>query len=152
MVFGPREGAFLYSFEQSIITLPPFRQGCHLVTDVVLQGVPRLSSCRIGLLHLFLQHTSAALIINENADPDVRSDLQMSIERIAPETFPYRHSDEGPDDMAAHLRTALTGTELTIPVRDGTLALGRWQGIYLWEHRALLHSRRMVATLHGLIS
>ena len=100
-----------------------------------------------GLCHLFLQHTSASLILCENASPDVRVDLETLIQRIAPDGDPaYRHDDEGPDDMAAHFRTLVAGHELTIPVQDGRLLLGTWQGIFLWEHRAHPHRRRVVIT------
>jgi len=102
-----------------------------------------------GLLTLFIQHTSASLTIQENADPDVCRDLQDFFTRIAPENGPYRHTDEGPDDMPAHIKTALTQVQLTIPLRQGTLALGTWQGIYVFEHRRHRQSRRVVAHLLG---
>jgi secondary thiamine-phosphate synthase enzyme len=102
-----------------------------------------------GLLTLFIQHTSASLTIQENADPDVCRDLQDFFTRIAPENGPYRHTDEGPDDMPAHTKTALTQVQLTIPLRQGTLALGTWQGIYVFEHRRHRQSRRVVAHLLG---
>ena len=103
----------------------------------------------MGLLHLFLQHTSAALSINENASPDVRADLGMALDRIVPEDLPYRHVDEGADDMPAHVKCALVGCELTIPVAAGRLALGTWQGIYLCEFRDQATPRTVVATLQG---
>ena len=100
-----------------------------------------------GLCHLFLQHTSASLILTENASPEVRTDLETLIGRVAPDGDPaYRHDDEGPDDMAAHFRTLLAGHELSIPMRQGRLLLGTWQGIFLWEHRAHPHRRRVVVT------
>ena len=102
-----------------------------------------------GLLTLFCRHTSASLLIQENADPDVRRDLEDWVARLAPENAAYRHQDEGPDDMPAHLRAALTGVQLSIPLVDGRLALGPWQGIYLFEHRARPHRREVVLHLLG---
>lgn len=104
----------------------------------------------LGLCHVFLQHTSASLIVCENADPDVRRDLEAWISAAVPDGDPrFRHDAEGPDDMPAHVRTVLTQTELTVPVRDGRCALGTWQGIYLWEHRTAAHQRSVVLTVHG---
>jgi secondary thiamine-phosphate synthase enzyme len=100
-------------------------------------------------LHVFIQHTSASLTINENADPDVPYDLGQSFDSLAPEDFPYRHTCEGPDDMPAHVKATLTGSSVTIPVADGRLALGVWQGIYLCEHRDRGGARRLVLTLQG---
>ena len=103
-----------------------------------------------GLCHLFIRHTSASLLVTENADPDVRRDLERFISRLAPDGDPaYAHSMEGPDDMPAHIRSVLTATELTVPVREGRLALGTWQGIYLWEHRTRPHHRRVDVTVIG---
>lgn len=102
-----------------------------------------------GLLTLFIRHTSASLTIQENADPDVRHDLQDYFSRIAPENGPYRHTAEGPDDMPAHIRTALTQTQLTIPVQNGRPVLGTWQGIYLFEHRRYPHRRQVSVHLLG---
>jgi secondary thiamine-phosphate synthase enzyme len=112
-------------------------------------GLPELRQCGVGLLHLFLQHTSASLSINENADPDVPRDLESALSAIATEDFPYRHTCEGPDDMPAHVKSSLVGCSLTIPIRDGRLLLGTWQGIYLCEHRAHGGRRRVVATIWG---
>ncbi len=134
---------------QQQIELSPRSQGFHLVTDDILSGLAELRQIRAGLLHLFLQHTSASLSINENADPDVTCDLESSLSAIAPENFPYRHTCEGPDDMPAHVKSALLGCELTIPIRDGQLCLGTWQGIYLGEHRERGGRRRLVATIWG---
>jgi secondary thiamine-phosphate synthase enzyme len=103
----------------------------------------------VGLLHLFLQHTSASLLINENADPDVRHDLESALSSIAPEDFPYRHTIEGADDMPAHVKSALVGNSLTIPVTGGQLGLGTWQGITLFEHRNRGGARNVVLTLQG---
>ena len=136
-------------WHQFEIALTARRRGCHLVTEDVLSQIPVLKSCRIGLLHVFIQHTSASLSINENADPDVPADLTMALDRLAPESWPYRHTCEGPDDMPAHVKAALTDSSLTIPVRDGRPLLGTWQGIYLCEHRNHGGSRRLVVTVHG---
>jgi secondary thiamine-phosphate synthase enzyme len=124
-------------------------RGFHLITDDVVAAIPELKEFRAGLLHVFIQHTSASLSINENADPDVPADLESSFNAIAPEDFPYRHTCEGPDDMPAHVKSSLLGSSLTIPVRDGQLALGTWQGIYLCEHRDRASQRTLVLTLHG---
>src|SRR5262245_58863560 len=117
------------------ISLPPFTRGCHLVTQQVLAAVPELSRLRVGFLHVFIQHTSASLTINEAADADVRSDLESSLNALAPEDFPHTHTVEGPDDMPAHVKASLMGSSVSIPVGDGELLLGTWQGIYLCEHR-----------------
>jgi secondary thiamine-phosphate synthase enzyme len=103
----------------------------------------------VGLLHIFIQHTSASLMINENADPDVPGDLLRVLETLAPEDFPYQHTLEGPDDMPAHVKSALLGSSLSIPVSDGKLCLGTWQGIYLCEHRNRGGSRKLMLTLNG---
>lgn len=135
-------------FQQSI-ELPAKPRGFHLVTSEVLAKLPELGNMRVGLLHLFLQHTSASLSINENADSDVPLDLESSFSAIAPESFPYRHTCEGPDDMPAHVKASLLGASLSIPIREGRLALGTWQGIYLCEHRNRGGRRRLVATIWG---
>jgi secondary thiamine-phosphate synthase enzyme len=115
-----------------------------------IQRVVRSSGVRGGLCHLFLQHTSASLILSENADPSVRTDLETVLARVAPDGDPaYRHDTEGPDDMAAHARTVLTSSSLTIPVGEGRLLLGTWQGIYLWEHRRQAHTRNIVVTVQA---
>jgi secondary thiamine-phosphate synthase enzyme len=120
-----------------------------LITGVIQRNLPEIESVRIGLLHLFLQHTSASLTINENASPEVREDLEAVSNALAPEDFSYRHSLEGPDDMPAHVKSSLFGASLVIPVRAGRLALGTWQGIYLCEHRDEGGRRNLVATLQG---
>lgn len=110
----------------------------------------RRAGVRTGLCHVFVQHTSASLAISENADPDVRRDLETVMARLAPDGDPaYRHDAEGDDDMAAHVRSILTQTALSVPVAGGRCALGTWQGIYLWEHRTAPHSRRVLVTIHG---
>ena len=134
---------------QRSIELAAKPRGFHLVTSDILARLPEIGGVRIGLLHLFLQHTSASLTINENADADVPRDLETSLSAIAPEDFPYRHTCEGPDDMPAHVKASLLGASLTIPIRDGELALGTWQGIYLCEHRNHGGRRKLVATIWG---
>lgn len=134
---------------QRSLELPARRRGFHLVTSAVVDALPELRRVRMGLLHLFLQHTSASLAINENADPDVPGDLEAAFNAIAPEDFPYQHTLEGPDDMPAHVKSALLGVSLTVPVAQGRLTLGVWQGIYLCEHRDRASGRRIVLTLHG---
>jgi secondary thiamine-phosphate synthase enzyme len=131
------------------LTLPPFRRGFHLITRHVVDAVPELSQVGIGWLHVFIQHTSASLSINENADPDVPRDLESSFNAIAPEDFPYVHTCEGPDDMPAHVKASLLGSSLLIPVERGRLTLGTWQGIYLCEHRNHGGPRKLVLTLQG---
>ena len=124
-------------------------RGSVLLTDHI-QRIVRESGAREGLCNVFILHTSASLLLTENADPDVRQDLETFISRLAPDGDPaYRHDAEGPDDMAAHVRTMLTETSLTVPLRDGRLALGTWQGIYLWEHRHAAHTRRVIVTVLG---
>ncbi len=134
---------------QRELSLPPMPSGLHVITSQVVEALPELERCNAGLLHIFILHTSASLLINENADSDVAADLEQSLDRLAPEDFPYQHTCEGPDDMPAHIKTALTGTSLTIPVREGRLALGTWQGVFLCEHRRRATGRRLVLTLHG---
>lgn len=137
------------SWRQRRIEVGPFPPGLNLITRDVVDAMPELKQCRAGLLHVFIQHTSASLTINENADPDVLHDLQARLADLAPEDYPYRHTSEGPDDMPAHIKTALTDCALSIPVAAGRLALGTWQGIYLCEHRRRASARKLVLTLHG---
>ena len=129
-----------------------FRTRGRGTTDITaaVQAAVAESGVRTGICTVFLQHTSASLLLSENADPDVRRDLETVLGRLAPDADPaYRHDAEGEDDMAAHARTMLTATSLTVPVGDGALALGTWQGLYLWEHRTAPHTRRAVVTLTG---
>ena len=129
-----------------------FRTRGRSTTDitVAVQGVVTASGLRAGVCTVFLQHTSASLLLSENADPDVRRDLETILGRLAPDADPaYRHDTEGDDDMAAHARTMLTASSLTIPVSAGALALGTWQGLYLWEHRTAPHRRKVVVTIIG---
>lgn len=134
---------------QKEITLPEYPRGCHLITPQILTALPELSSVSVGLLHVFIRHTSASLCINENADPDVPKDLAMALDRLAPESLPYRHTCEGPDDMPAHVKAAVTGSSVVIPVGSGRLLTGIWQGIYLCEHRNNGGRRNLVLTLQG---
>ncbi len=124
-------------------------RGFHDLGDALKSAVAQ-SEVSDGLVHVFLRHTSASLLITENADPDVRRDLETIISRLGPDGDPaYRHVLEGPDDMAAHVRSALTLTDLSVPVRNGRLALGTWQGVYLWEHRHRPHRRAVELTVFG---
>ncbi|MFK7734723.1 MAG: secondary thiamine-phosphate synthase enzyme YjbQ [Pirellulaceae bacterium] len=137
-------------WQQVQFSLEPKRRGFHLVTREVLQQVSILDDYRIGLFHLSILHTSASLTINENADPDVRVDMETFFNHIAPERgLPLVHTLEGPDDMPAHVKSSLLGASLQIPIRDGQLVLGIWQGIYLCEHRNRGGARQFVATLQG---
>lgn len=138
------------NWSQSMITLRARARGFHLVTEEVCAALPALSQVKVGLLHLFIRHTSASLAINENADPDVRGDLERHFNVMVPERAPhYEHTLEGPDDMPAHIKSVLIGPELMIPVKEGRLQLGTWQGIYLCEHRDQGGARTLVATLQG---
>lgn len=137
---------------QRTIRLKPRTRGFHLVTREVLAELPELAGYRIGLLHLFIRHTSASLAINENADPDVRGDLERHFNIMVPESAAhYVHTDEGPDDMPAHIKSVLIGASLTVPVSHGRLALGTWQGLYLCEHRDHAGARELVLTLQGAL-
>lgn len=134
--------------QQSIISLRPYPRGIHLVTGDIARSLPSLP--RKGLLNLLIRHTSAALAINENADPDVRADLNTIFDRLVPENAPYYlHTFEGSDDMPAHAKAVIVGPSITIPITDGRLNLGTWQGIYLCEFRNHGGSRSIVATVIG---
>jgi len=134
---------------QRTLELPVFRRGFHLITPRVVEVLPELGQIRLGLLHVFIQHTSASLTINENADADVPADMEASFNAIAPEDFDYRHTIEGPDDMPAHVKASLLGSSVSVPVHSGRLLLGTWQGIYLCEHRNRAGRRKLVLTLQG---
>ncbi len=135
---------------QRDIRLDPRPRGFHLVTREVLAALPEVEDVGIGLLHLWIRHTSASLTVNENASPDVRRDFGSWFDDAVPEDAPYwTHTDEGPDDMPAHIKASLLGPSLSLPVARGRLALGTWQGIYLCEHRDRGGSRSLVATLNG---
>ncbi len=136
-------------FQREVI-LARRSRGFHLVTREIIAAVPEAGRFSVGLAHLFIRHTSAALALNENADPTVRADMEAYFNRLAPERAPYfTHTLEGPDDMPAHLKAVLLGSSLTIPIRDGRLALGTWQGIYLCEHRDDGGPRSIIVTLSG---
>ncbi|MEX0679074.1 MAG: secondary thiamine-phosphate synthase enzyme YjbQ [Pirellulales bacterium] len=134
---------------QHTLELPPYDRGFHLITSHVVEALPELKQIEIGTLHVFIQHTSASISINENADPDVAADLESSFNALAPEDFDYTHTIEGPDDMPAHVKSSLIGSSLMIPVRTGRLLLGTWQGICLCEHRNRAGRRKLVLTLQG---
>ncbi|KAI1464672.1 UPF0047-domain-containing protein [Daldinia caldariorum] len=139
---------------QKQFALPPRSRGSYLVTDHVVKELPELRGYKVGLLNLFVQHTSCALSLNENWDDDVRADMSDALDRIAPEAGPkgedlYRHSAEGSDDMPAHIKSALIGASITIPIKDGKLATGTWQGIWYLEFRDMRHTRKVVATIQG---
>ena len=131
------------------LQLPAFPRGFHLITSRVVEAFPELGDVDVGILHVFIQHTSASLSINENADPDVPLDLTRCFDAIAPEDFPYRHTREGPDDMPAHVKNSLLGNSVSIPIHRGRLCLGTWQGIYLCEHRNRAGARRLILTASG---
>jgi secondary thiamine-phosphate synthase enzyme len=135
---------------QREITLDARSRGFHLVTSEVESGVPELAELKVGIALLFIQHTSASLTLNENASPDVRRDFASWFDRAVPEDASYwTHTLEGADDMPAHIKASLTGSSLALPVRDGSLALGTWQGIYLCEHRDSGGPRRLLVTAFG---
>jgi len=134
---------------QKSVTLRPVRRGFHLITDELLSQLPELADVDVGWLQVFIQHTSASLTINENADPDVRIDFETALNQVVPETLDYVHTLEGRDDMPAHVKASLLGPSLLMPITQGRLALGTWQGIYLCEHRDAAPPRRLVLTLQG---
>lgn len=135
---------------QQIIALPPKPRGFHLITPAILNALPEITGIRKGICQVFIQHTSASLTINENADPTVRLDFEMYFNKAVPENDPdYRHDYEGADDMPAHLKSSLLGSSVMIPIRNGTLALGTWQGVYLCEHRDHGGRRNLVVTAWG---
>lgn len=137
---------------QRHVSLGPFRRGFHLVTRQIVEALPELQQFRVGQLQVFIQHTSASLTISENADVEVRSDLEAVFNQLAPESFPYEHTYEGPDDMPAHVKSVLLGHDVVIPISQGRLALGTWQGIYLCEHRNRASARNLVLTIQGEMS
>ncbi|MFV8463008.1 secondary thiamine-phosphate synthase enzyme YjbQ [Vibrio campbellii] len=135
---------------QKTIHLNAQKRGFHLITDEIEQQIQEMNSLSVGLLHLFIQHTSASLTLNENADPTVRSDMESHFNKFVPERAPYyKHTYEGDDDMPAHIKASTLGNSVTIPITNGRLALGTWQGIYLGEHRDYGGSRTVVATIQG---
>ncbi len=137
-------------FYQKEVTLNARARGFHIVTDEIERQLPELSKIKIGVVHLFIKHTSASLTINENVSPDVLGDMEKHFNKIAPENMPYyEHTLEGPDDMPAHIKSSMLGQSLTIPITNGKFNLGTWQGIYLGEHRDYGGARKIVVTLVG---
>ena len=132
-------------FQKKII-LPSFSKGFHLITDYITQELPKIT----GVAHLFIQHTSASLTINENADPSVRSDFETFFNRIVPEDIDmYTHVEEGLDDMTSHIKSSLLGSSLSFPIKNGKPQLGIWQGIFLCEHRYKARKRELIITVYG---
>jgi len=135
---------------QKEIILPVFPRGFHIIMDNILEEIPEIRDISSGLLHLFIKHTSASLTINEDADPTVRADFETHFNIMVPENAPYyRHTIEGSDDMPSHLKSAILGASLNIPISEGKLNLGVWQGIYLCEHRDHGGNRKIVLTING---
>jgi len=135
---------------QKEIQLQSFSRGYHLITDSVISAIPEIAEIQIGQLHVFIKHTSASLTINENADPTVRLDFESHINNMVPENQSYyKHTYEGPDDMPAHIKSSLMGASIQIPITNGRLNLGIWQGIYLCEHRNRASGRQLVLTIFG---
>lgn len=135
---------------QQAVTLPARKRGFHLITAEIMQAFPQIKEIKTGICQVFIQHTSASLTINENADPTVRKDFETYFNKAVPENDPeYIHNDEGPDDMPAHLKAAMLGSSVLIPVTNGKLAFGTWQGIYLCEHRDYGGPRKFVITAWG---
>ena len=137
-------------WHQKQIRLSPKSRGYHIITDEILQEIPEIKSIQTGIAHIFIQHTSASLTINENADPSVRRDFETHFKRMVPEdTSLYEHTLEGPDDMTSHIKSSLLGSSVSIPITNGSFNLGTWQGIYLCEHRNHGGSRKLLITLMG---
>ena len=134
---------------QTELSLPACPRGFHLVTRHIVEGATELAEFSVGMMHVFIQHTSAGLTLNENADPDVRTDMETAVNHICPENLPFIHTCEGPDDMPAHVKASMFGSSVSIPVSNGRLALGTWQGIYLCEHRNHGGNRKVVVTIMG---
>ncbi|WP_431163300.1 secondary thiamine-phosphate synthase enzyme YjbQ [Flagellimonas beolgyonensis] len=137
-------------FYQKELKLPSYRRGFHLITDTILEAIPELAQMKMGMLHVFIKHTSASLTINENADPTVRLDFESHMNKMVPENAPYYvHNYEGPDDMPAHIKASLMGASVQVPITNGRLNMGIWQGIYLCEHRNHASGRKLVITAFG---
>ena len=138
------------SWFQKAIALSPKDRGFHLVTSEIETQIPELRSYTVGLAHVFILHTSASLAVNENADPTVLEDMESHFNKMVPENAPYyAHTIEGPDDMPAHIKASLLGSGVLLPISSGRFNLGRWQGIYLCEHRDRPRARNLIVTLHG---
>jgi secondary thiamine-phosphate synthase enzyme len=137
---------------QKQITLSPKSRGFHLITDEIIRQIPELKQIETGIAHIFIQHTSAGLTINENADPSVRRDFESHFNRMVPEdTSLFEHTLEGPDDMTSHIKSSILGHSVSVPVTGGRFNLGTWQGIYLCEHRNRGGSRKLVLTVMGTL-
>jgi len=137
-------------FYQKELQLPSYRRGFHLITDTILEAIPELAQMKTGMLHVFIKHTSASLTINENADPTVRLDFESHMNKMVPENAPYYvHNYEGSDDMPAHIKASLMGASVQVPITNGRLNMGIWQGIYLCEHRNHASGRKLVITAYG---
>ena len=136
-------------WKQKQLSLKARPRGFHLVTREIVEQLSELRDIQIGLLHVFILHTSASLTINENADPDVRTDMETVFNHVVPEDLDLVHTIEGPDDMPAHVKASMLGASVSIPIRDGELVLGTWQGIYLCEHRNQGGARSVVCTITG---
>ncbi|QTH70594.1 secondary thiamine-phosphate synthase enzyme YjbQ [Pseudoalteromonas xiamenensis] len=137
---------------QKQIIIPQKERGMHLITELIESQLPELLEYKIGLLNLFIQHTSASITINENADPTVRGDFENYLNEIIPEDTPYFiHTYEGPDDMPAHIKSSILGSSLSIPITNGVMNLGTWQGVYLFEHRNNASPRKIIATISGQV-
>ena len=135
---------------QETVSLSAKSRGFHLITNEVLENVHEVSQVKVGLFHLFIKHTSASLTINEDADPTVRVDFESHFNQMVPENQPYyQHTFEGTDDMPAHLKASILGSSVSVPITNGKLALGTWQGIYLCEHRNHGGNRNLILTIHG---
>jgi len=138
------------SWYQKNITISSNSRGFHLITSNIIDELPEISNYKLGKLDLFIKHTSASLAINENADPTVREDLESYFNKYVPENEPYyKHTFEGSDDIPAHIKSVLIGNSISIPISNGKLNLGTWQGIYLCEHRNQPHNRKIIATING---
>ena len=143
----------MIKYIQRELSFDPTPRGIHLITNDIINAVPEIEECDRGILNVFIKHTSASLALNEDASPDVRTDLRTFLDDIVPDGYDrFTHTMEGPDDMSAHVKSILTGTELNLPISRGRLRLGRWQGIYLCEHRDRGGARTVVLTLHGSFS
>ncbi|XP_066927230.1 UPF0047 protein YjbQ-like [Clytia hemisphaerica] len=134
---------------QTVITCPAKARGIHKITDFIVQKLPFLKKIKVGTMNIVIQHTSASISLNECWDSSVRTDMEMMLNRIAPENAPYIHTLEGPDDMPAHVKCSLMGASITVPITEGRLNLGTWQGIWLCEHRDHAGSRNLVVTVQG---
>ncbi len=137
-------------WKQKQITLPNYTRGFHIITDEIVNEIPELKDIKIGTVQVFIKHTSASLTINEDADPTVRADFEAHFNQMVPENAPYyKHTIEGPDDMPAHLKSSILGSSVNIPITNGKLNMGTWQGIYLCEHRNHGGQRKLIVTIQG---